>query len=82
MLDERSECPGCGADLKYVVGGTTYSHATAVEIMGAYDGALFYAHMPSDGTCGAAWHRWPEGHPLNLRAQSYIDDWNRRQVKS
>ena len=68
-------CPGCGADLTHVVMGTTYSRATSIEVRGVYDGGLFYAHTRQSGGCGAAWHRWPEGHPLHLKAQPWLERW-------
>ena len=77
-------CPGCGDDLTYSVGGTQYSRATSVEVRGAYDGGLFYAHTRESGGCGFAWHRWPEGHYLRKRASLYLNEWNdrNREVKS
>lgn len=71
-------CPNCKEDLTYVVEGTTYSRATLVEIRGAYDGGLFYAHTRHSGGCGVAWHRWPEDHYLRARAETHLDEWNRR----
>lgn len=80
-----SECPKCGRNLAYERNGTTYSHATSVEIRGVYDGGLFYAHMPREGGCGYAWHRWGTDTPGNKRlhdkAQPYIDQWNERADK-
>jgi hypothetical protein len=45
---------------------------------GVYDGGLFYAHTRQSGGCGAAWHRWPEGHHLRERAEPYLRHWNER----
>lgn len=73
---ETDRCPACGADLTHVVRGTQYSRATSVEIRGVYDGGLFYAHTRQSGGCGAAWHRWPEGHHLRAKAEPYVSQWN------
>jgi hypothetical protein len=71
----------CGAELAYVVRGTTYSRATSVEIRGVYDGGLFYAHTRESGGCGFAWHRWPEGYGLRSRAEPYLREWNERNCQ-
>ncbi len=71
-------CPACGEDLTYVVAGRTYSRATSVEILGVYDGGLFYAHRTEDDRCGRAWHRWPEGSDLRVKAEPYLADWNQK----
>lgn len=79
---EIRTCAGCGENLTHVVNGTEYSKATAVEVRGVYDGALFYAHVRETGGCGFAWHRWVKvpgysDHPeLRAKAQPYIDQWN------
>lgn len=39
-----------------------------VEVLGAYDGALYH-ECPS---CGSRWHRFPDGHPLRARAERHI----------
>lgn len=78
MPTSTEHCPACGADLVHVVRGTQYSRATSVEIRGVYDGGLFYAHTRQSGGCGAAWHRWPEGHHLRERAEPYLQQWNER----
>ena len=77
-MGDTKICPNCKEDLTYVVEGTEYSRATLVEIWGVYDGGLFIAHTRDSGGCGVAWHRWPEGHYLRERAQSYLDQWNER----
>lgn len=84
------KCEGCEEDLTHVVNGVEYSRATAVEIRGVYDGALFYAHTKESGGCGFAWHRWQEAEvrgnngyrsylSLREKAQPYIDQWNARR---
>lgn len=60
----------------HVVRGTQYSRATSIEVRGVYDGGLFYAHTRQSGGCGAAWHRWPDGHPLRLKAEPWLERWN------
>jgi hypothetical protein len=80
----------CGAELAYVVRGTTYSKATSVEVRGVYDGGLFYAHTRESGGCGAAWHRWPEEpaspahyyhQTLRQKAEPYVREWNERNCQ-
>jgi len=76
------DCAGCGESLVYFVQGTRYSKATSVEIRGVYDGGLFHAHTVESGGCGFAWHRWSPDvlreRPLFLKAQPFINRWNRR----
>lgn len=46
-----------------------YRLAILVEVPGVYDGGLFFK-CPS---CGARWHRWPEGHYLRVRAEKFVN---------
>lgn len=48
-------CEECSTDL------------VIVEVRGIYDGGLFFECM----ACGHRQHRWPEGHYLRARAESY-----------
>jgi hypothetical protein len=75
---EERPCPGCGDNLRHLVGRTWYSKTTLVEIRGVYDGGLFCAHTRQSGGCGFAWHRWPKGHHLRVRAEEYVKEWNHR----
>lgn len=79
-------CPNCNADLQageipeeYLRKGyygdwnegdppRYYSRLIGIEIKGVYDGVLYW-QCPD---CGHQWHRWPEGHPLRKRAESYV----------
>lgn len=72
-------CPYCKEDLSYEVNGVVYSKATGVEIRGAYDGTLFYAHTRPEG-CGKAWPRWSLDDRLGTLSLSYIDEWNQRET--
>lgn len=56
MSEDEIKCPKCGGAI------------AGVEVHGAYDGALFWACM----ACGHPFHRFPEGDPLRIKAQSFI----------
>lgn len=47
-----------------------YSRKIGIEVMGAYDGTLYYL-CPD---CGGRWHRFPEGHPLRGLAEFHIKE--------
>ncbi len=59
-----SECPECD----------TLELPVMVEIWGVYDGGLFFVC----NACSHAFHRWPEGHRLHMKAQIYIDMRNKK----
>lgn len=42
-----------------------------VKVYGISGEGLFYRCEQ----CRAAWHRWPEGHPLRVQAQKVMDRW-------
>ena len=60
-----NNCPRCGVELQ--VGESRRS--ILVEIQGVYDGGLYFK-CPD---CGVCWHRWPEGHPLYVRAVKHFE---------
>jgi hypothetical protein len=81
----RSEsCPHCGVSLvgtpvpvshQEAYGGVThFSRKIGVEILGGYDGVLFYQCPDCDGR----WHRWPEGSPLRAEAEACWAKWSKQ----
>lgn len=54
--DDDDICPGCG------------SAAIGVEVRGLYDGILYWRC----GRCRHAWHRFPEGHSLRDKAETFM----------
>lgn len=76
------ECPNCRVNLrgepipqKYLDAGyygdtTHYSRTIGMEVMGVYDGVLYW--MCPD--CAHKWHRWPAGHYLRERAAKFVGD--------
>lgn len=78
------ECPLCGANLrgepipeeslrKGYYGewdGTPqyFSRMIGVEVPWVYDGILYW----SCPDCNGRWHRWPEMHPLRVRAEPFV----------
>lgn len=73
-------CPHCGSSQLgeeipeasrhyYGEDSTHFSRTILMEIQGVYDGGLFYA-CPD---CAGRWHRWPEGHELRARAETYVN---------
>jgi hypothetical protein len=76
--ERKTACPHCGASLlgseipeadRHWYGGATHGRReVGIEVLGAYDGVLFW-RCPD---CGGDWHRWPEGHPLRERAAEHM----------
>lgn len=62
------KCPDCGVNQEYYHKGITYYRWIGVEVQGLYEGTLYYL-CPS---CGAKFHRWPEGHPRRVAAAARI----------
>ena len=72
-------CPHCQVSLqgdpipeehrKWYGTSTHYRKEIGIEIMGVYDGVLFWKCKD----CGGTWHRWPEGHDLRARAEPFIN---------
>ncbi len=68
-------CPHCGTSLRgnpipehqqEMFGGAThFGRKIGVEVMGVYDGVLYYV-CPD---CKGAWNRWPEDHYLHGLAE-------------
>jgi hypothetical protein len=58
LMTDDLTCPSCSGTIAGVV------------IPGAYDGTLFWSCME----CGHPFHRFPQGHHLRERAQSFIDE--------
>lgn len=83
-MPNETSCPLCDSDLtgpeipeEYLRAGyygpwngekQYYSRLISVEVQGVYDGGLFN-QCPD---CGGKFHRWPENHPLRLKAESYV----------
>lgn len=76
-MRQLDACPHCGASLngapipeeqQDVFGGTHFRREIGIEVLGVYDGVLYWKCPDCDGT----WHRWPEGHALRERAQPYV----------
>ena len=44
------------------------SRITAVEVLGVYDGALYFECL----ACRAVWHRFPEGDWRHSRAETHL----------
>ena len=68
-----SECPHCkvnlqGEPIPDSPTGEHYKREIGVVIRGVYDGVLFW-RCPA---CGGAWHRFPEGHYLQERANRFM----------
>lgn len=63
-------CPRCKADLNGAPrpDGGFYSRKIGVEVLGAWDGVLFW-RCPD---CEGEWHRFPEGHGLRAIAERHI----------
>jgi uncharacterized C2H2 Zn-finger protein len=49
-------CPACGVGLTYLKNGNRINRSIAVEVVGVYDGTLFY-RCPD---CGHDWHEWSD----------------------
>lgn len=56
-------CPKCGGE------------PVGIEILGAYDGILFW-HCPKDDH---NYHRWPATHPLRRRAERWVSSYQEEQ---
>lgn len=70
MVDLWLACPKCGD-----------KNPIMVEVRGQYDGGLYWlCNFDHDGDGAFAWHRWPNGHYLNHRAQQFIDQVNAQEV--
>lgn len=78
-MEDKEECPHCGVSLrgepipaksrKHYGEQTHYSRTIGMEVMGVYDGVLYW-QCPD---CGGTWHRWPEKFSdLRRRAEEYI----------
>lgn len=81
-MSEHSHCPHCGTSFQgnpipeesrqYYGTTTHFRRDIGVEIMGQYDGVLYWK-CPD---CGWAFQRWPEGHYLHDRAEQFINQNN------
>ena len=79
---DLSHCPHCASSqqgekiaekhLHYYNGLTHYSRTIGVNILGAYDGVLFWK-CPD---CNFAWQRWSEGTFQHARAIPHIESNN------
>lgn len=78
-MTAEDRCPSCRADLRageipdehrhhYSPDATHFSNRVGVEVPGVSDGVLYWM-CPH---CNHRWHRWPEGHPLRVRAEEFI----------
>lgn len=71
-------CPHCQVSLqgdpipeesrKWYGTSTHWRKEIGIEVMGVYDGVLYWQCKD----CGGTWHRWPEDHYLRARAEPYI----------
>ena len=89
-IPQEEQCPHCLADLRgnpipqeYIDAGyygthTHYSRKIGVDLMGVYDGVLYW--MCPD--CSKAWHRWSEdtAPDLHRKAEPYINQRNNKLV--